>query len=64
MDEVKVGVLWAEALRANVTDPQIAKAFLIIVANEMSADIAGYVPARASHHHGKTGALVREFSHG
>jgi hypothetical protein len=41
MDEVTVGVVCPDTLRANVTEPQIVRASLIILADEMSADIAG-----------------------
>src|SRR5258706_3834970 len=39
-DEITVGVVWADALRARVTIAQITRAFLIIVAEEMWADVA------------------------
>lgn len=35
-DEVTVGVVWAEALNAKVTDAQIIRALLIISAKEIS----------------------------
>jgi hypothetical protein len=41
-DEVTVGVAWADPLRAKVTDAHITRAFLFIIAREMSADDSPY----------------------